>query len=297
MQLVMRKSALALMVIALGLPIAAGAAHADAGDERVEGVGPLARGLFDAVDTVDFQRGEFTAHDGTRIRYRLLAPLAAEPGKRYPLVVQLHSSGGVGNDNEKQLERPALSWAMPSVRERYRAYVLVPQFEQRSANYDSPDVPTQAVPSPALPAMLELVEQFAMRHAVDRDRIYAVGFSMGGSTAWLSATARPDLFAAIVPIGAVAPGDEAAKALTRMPAWVMHGDADRENPIAADRRLVAQIRSRGGERVRLREYVGLEHRLPADFHPGHWWRDWLFAQRRTGASEPGTVSTLPVPGR
>jgi len=267
-------------VLALIALLATGASRAADGDEHIQDVGPLPRGVFDAVDRAQFQRREFIARDGTRIGYRLLAPLSQEAGKRYPLVVQLHSSSGVGSDNEKQLERPALSWAMPAIRERYRAYVLVPQFEQRSANYDVPDAPTYAVASPALPAMLELVEQVARQLAVDRHRIYAVGFSMGGSTAWLSAAARPDLFAAIVPIGAVAPADEAARLLTGVPAWAMHGDADTENPIAADRRLVASIRKAGGSQARLREYVGLDHQLPADFYPGQWWRDWLFAQRR-----------------
>jgi len=273
-------NAAALLLGVLMIATAAQAARAGSGDERVEGVGPLARGLFDAVDRADFTRGEFIARDGTRIRYRLLAPLTVEPGTRYPLVVQLHSSSGVGSDNERQLERPALSWAMPAMRERYRAYVLVPQFEQRSANYDVPDAPTSAMASPSVPAMLELVEHVAKQQAVDRDRIYAVGFSMGGSTAWLSAAARPDLFAAIVPIGAVAPANDAASALAAVPVWAMHGDADTENPITADRRLVASIRSRDGRHVRLREYVGLDHQLPADFYPGQWWRDWLFAQRR-----------------
>jgi len=280
MESVSRKHGFLAAALAFIALMANGASRAGEGDEHIQGVGPLPRGVFDAVDRADFQRGEFTARDGTRIRYRLLAPLSPEAGKRYPLVLQLHSSSGVGSDNEKQLERPALSWAMPAMRERYRAYVLVPQFEQRSANYDVPDAPAYAVASPALPAMLELVGDIQRRYAIDRDRIYAVGFSMGGSTAWLSAAARPDLFAAIVPIGAVAPADEVAKALTSVPVWAMHGDADTENPIAADRRLVDGIRKLGGSQVRLREYVGLDHQLPADFYPGQWWRDWLFAQRR-----------------
>lgn len=274
------RSRCAAMTLALVAVANIGVARAGSGDERVEGVGPLARGVFTSVDATQFEHHQFVARDGTRIQYRLLPPLSPEPGKRYPLVVQLHSSGGVGSDNEKQLERPALSWAMPATRERYRAWVLAPQFEQRSANYDSPDTPATAVASPAVPAMLELVEDVAAQRSVDRDRIYAVGFSMGGSTAWLSAAARPELFAAIVPIGAIAPADDAAPSLAKVAVWAMHGDADTENPIAADRRLVARIRSLGGEHVRLREYVGLDHQLPADFHPGTWWRDWLFAQRR-----------------
>ncbi|QSX74110.1 prolyl oligopeptidase family serine peptidase [Lysobacter arenosi] len=250
------------------------------GDELIRDVGAIDRGAFAAANVADFEHGEFVAGDGTRMRYRLLAPLDPRPGQRYPLVLQLHSSGGIGSDNAAQIERLPLSWAMPDVRRRYRAYVLVPQFEQRSANYDSPTHPQSAVASPSLSTALDLVEDFASHHPVDRQRIYAVGFSMGGSATWLAAAARPKLFAAIVPVSGIAPADDSAAALLGMPAWVIHGNADTENPIDADRRFVAAIRAKGGDKVRLREYDGLDHRLPADIYPGDWWRDWLFSRRR-----------------
>ena len=251
-----------------------------AGDEVIHDASPLMRDTLAAASADAFERGEFVASDGTRIRYRLLVPQDARRGKRYPLVLQLHSSGGIGSDNEAQIERMPLSWAMPDVRRRYPAYVLVPQFEQRSANYDSPEHPQSAVASPALAAAIELVEHVASQRQVDRQRIYAAGFSMGGSATWLVAAARPDLFAAIVPVSGIAPADDAARSLLGMPAWVIHGNADPENPIDADRRLVAAIRALGGSKVRLREYDGLDHRMPADSYPGDWWRQWLFDQRR-----------------
>ncbi|UUZ54673.1 hypothetical protein LP419_00885 [Massilia sp. H-1] len=65
-----------------------------------------------------------------------------------------------------------------------------------------------------------------------------------------------------------------------MPIWVMHGNADDENPIVADRRLTKQIMNVGGKRILFREYEGLAHQLHADMYPGTWWRDWLFRQRR-----------------
>jgi predicted peptidase len=202
------------------------------------------------------------------------------PGVRYPLILQLHSSGGIGTDNLSQLDRLAKTWAMPEVRARYGTYVLVPQFPVRSANYGPPSPDQYAQHSAALSAALELVETFARENPVDSARIYALGFSMGGSAAWLAPVLKPDLFAAIVPISGIAPENGSAARLQDLPIWVMHGNADEENPIVADRRLSNQIRTRGGKHILFREYDGLDHQPPADIYPGFWWRDWLFEQRK-----------------
>jgi pimeloyl-ACP methyl ester carboxylesterase len=149
----------------------------------------------------------------------------------------------------------------------------------RSANY-GPAAPDQAATAaPALHAALALVRHVAATHRVDTSRIYAVGFSMGGSAAWLSPTLAPGQFAAIVPIAGIAPPNTAASAYTHLPVLAMHGDTDDENPITADRRFVRVLRVRGGQAV-LREYHGLAHQPPADIVPGTWWRDWLFQQKQ-----------------
>lgn len=248
--------------------------------ERISGTPPLDRTLVAAVDIDEFAMGEFIARDGTHLRYRLLKPLSPQPGRRYPLVLQLHGSGGIGNDNQRQMEALAKAWALPEVRARHPAYVLVPQFPMRSANYDNAQTPRSAVASPALSAALELMDRIAQEEAVDPLRVYATGFSMGGSAAWLAPTLRPDYFAAIVPIGGIAPSNDRASALKDLPIRVLHGDADDENPIDADRRLVAHLHAIGARDVQLREYVGLAHSPPDDCLPGLAWRDWLFAQRR-----------------
>lgn len=103
---------------------------------------------------------------------------------------------------------------------------------------------------------------------------------MGGSATWLSLLARPDLFAAALPISGIAPDRARANALKHIPILVLHGDADTENPIDADREMVAAIRAVGGRQVRMRTYAGLAHLPPGDLVPGDWWRDWLFAQHR-----------------
>ncbi|MCF7751313.1 dienelactone hydrolase family protein [Bacillus subtilis subsp. subtilis] len=256
-----------------------GCAHAP-GPERVAGIPALATDAVAAVDVGQFEVGRFIAADGTVVPYRLLRPASVRQGQRYPLVLQLHGSGGIGTDNASQLDRLARSWAMPATRERYPAYVLVPQFATRSANY-GPASPTQAAQAaPVLGAALELANAFATSHPVDRSRIYAVGFSMGGSAAWLSPTLDPGMFAAIVPISGIAPADSAAARFKELPVLVMHGDADEENPITADQRFFRAVQASGGTQMRFRHYQGLAHQPAADLLPGLWWRDWLFQQRR-----------------
>lgn len=252
--------------------------------EHIQGTPPIDRGLVAAVDLQQFAEGRFIARDGTVLPYRLLSPARIEPGVRYPLVLQFHSSGGIGTDNRGQLDAMAKAWALPANRARYPAFVLVPQFPVRSANYDDPVNPRSAIAAPALDAALQLLEEIRVREPIDPDRVYATGFSMGGSAAWLSPVLRPGRFAAIVPIGGIAPADDAADALHGLPILAMHGDADTENPIDADRRLVTHLTTHGNRQVRLREYVGLAHAPPGDALPGTFWRNWLFAQRRTPTS-------------
>ncbi len=266
-------------------------AAAHAGDTAVERVpdGPHSdAAVAGAIDAAAFASGEFRAPSGIVLPYRLLAPAHLAPGERYPLVLVLHGSGGIGRDNRSQLGGFSLAWAAPALRARYPAYVLVPQFPARSADYAPSSVAgVQASHgTPALAAAFALVEDIAARHPVDRARVYATGFSMGGSAAWNAALARPDLFAAAMPVSGIAPDPALAPRLRGTPLCVLHGDADPENPIAADRAMVAAIRRAGGDRVRLREYAGLDHRIAGDVFLGAWWRDWLFAQRLAADPRP-----------
>lgn len=248
--------------------------------ETVRDVPPLDRSVVSSVGADAFLAHTYTARDGTVLRYRLLVPMPMQPGQRYPLVVQFHGSGSIGSDNLAQLDIAAKAWALPAVRSRHPAFVLVPQFSERSANYDDPQTPQSAHAGPQLDAALELIDAIATEQPIDRDRLYTTGFSMGGSTTWLALLARPDLFAAAMPVSAIAPERARARELTRLPTLVLHGDADTENPIDSDREMVAAIKAAGGHRVRMRVYAGLVHRPPADLVPGNWWRDWLFAQHR-----------------
>lgn len=241
---------------------------------------PIDRTFVTSVSVDQFDSASFTSSRGTHLVYRVLRPSNLNAGKQYPLVMQLHGSGGIGSDNVAQLDAMAKSWAMPEMRARYQTYVLIPQFPIRSANY-GPASPEQfAAPSSALDDVQELIASFVSTHAVDTSRIYATGFSMGGSAAWLLPQRTPNTFAAIVPISGIAPSNTDASNYLDLPILAMHGSADIENPITADKRFITAILQLGGTKATLFEYQGLGHLPPANAYPGYWWRDWLFEQQR-----------------
>lgn len=267
-------------IIACACIFLSGCSHIAPKSELIVGVQPLAKDVFSSVDAGQFDLGNFTTSNGTVLPYRLLSPSHLKKGVKYPLIVQFHGSGGIGTDNLRQLERLAKSWAMPDIREHYQAYVLIPQFPIRSANYGPASPDQKSEPSTALNAGIELVKDFSSKNQIDTSRIYAVGFSMGGSAAWLSPTLDPSLFAAIVPISGISPDNSYAAVFRNLPVLILHGNSDNENPITADRRFYAAIKQAGGQHVHFREYDGLAHQPPSDIYPGIWWRDWLFQQKR-----------------
>ncbi|MFS2007444.1 dienelactone hydrolase family protein [Duganella sp. CT11-25] len=276
----MRRAALCLL-------LAAACASATAQTELVadrttptEQAGNAAQ--LQSLDREAWSAGIFEAGAGA-LPYRLLPPPDIQPGQRYPLVIVLHGSGAVGTDNRSQLGQLAVSWGAPAIRARFPAYVLAPQFPERSANYQPSEADglLAARPGPNIPTLTALVAQLGKQHPIAADRIYITGFSMGASAATQSLLFQPGMFAAAVAFSGIPPERGAAARLSATPLLIVHGNADTENPIEPDRALVAALQRQPGARLRFLEYQGMEHQVPADMLLSAAWRDWLFAQRRS----------------
>ncbi len=122
--------------------------------------------------------------------YRLFRPEAAE---KLPLVMYLHGSGGLGDDNLKQLGLGNIFvtrvWLLPENQKRFPCYVVVPQADRGWVKYDfSQD--TEGPPK-ILPGLgdgarlaLEIVERSCHDFSIDEHRIYVTGQSMGGAGTW-----------------------------------------------------------------------------------------------------------------
>lgn len=74
-----------------------------------------------------------------------------------------------------------------------------------------------------------LIERFAASHAIDTDRIYAVGFSNGGQMVYRLASDAPERFAALAVLIAQVPAPENSDCPSpagRVPILIMNGTAD-----------------------------------------------------------------------
>src|SRR5690606_13794253 len=94
--------------------------------------------------------------------------------------------------------------------------------------------------------------------SIDRNRVYLVGYSMGGFGAWELAARNTEKFAAVVLIAGG--GDpELGKALVGLPLWAIHGLDDEVVPIEGSRKLVEAIRDAGGD-PQFSELTSVGHR-------------------------------------
>lgn len=227
---------------------------------------------------------EFTL-GGRTLPYRLLRPAAVEAGEKHPLVVMLHGAGERGCDNRRQL-----AWFWDAKKPRVlgrpevaaaRPFVVVPQCPDGGQWVNVPwTLGSYASPAASEPLglVLGLIDSLLLDPAIDPDRVYAVGMSMGGYGAFDAAQRRPEMFAAVVSVCGA--GDPAmATAIARVPVWAFHGEADDVVPVSGSREIVAALREAGGG-PRYTEYAGVGHHswLPAFAEPDFW--NWIFAQRR-----------------
>ncbi len=214
--------------------------------------------------------------------YRLLRP----SGRNAPLVLYLHGSGGLGDDNEKQLGLGnifgTLVWALPENQSRFPCCIVAPQTDRGWAKYQASADGTRVVPGLGDGARLalEIVRAVGRELAIDERRIYVAGQSMGGAGVWNLLAHRPGVFAAAAICCASATPDDVARA-ARTPLWSFHGDADRTVPVAVSRGRDAALRRAGGHPI-YTEYAGVDHNVWEWAFTEPALPEWLFAQRRAG---------------
>lgn len=121
------------------------------------------------------------------------------PAGGWPVVFSFPGAGGVGRQNIRRDRFSAdLMWATPYYREHLPAYVVVFHPQQRPVQY-SGDGEMGVSTSAVWDAYLEVIDAYAARDGVNRNRLYAIGHSMGGTSTWYLMRDRPGLLAAAVP--------------------------------------------------------------------------------------------------
>jgi pimeloyl-ACP methyl ester carboxylesterase len=190
----------------------------------------------------DVRKAYRSAVDGTLQPYRLLIPDSYKADKPSPLVVALHGMGGDENSMfdfyDGQLKRAA---------ERLGFVVVCPKGRDTTSMYRGS----------AEQDVMDAIADVRRDYAIDPDRIYLMGHSMGGYGTWSVAMAHPDVFAALGPISGG--GDTAGMVkIARIPEYVVHGDDDRTVPVTQSRMMV-EAGKKAGANITYVEVPGGSH--------------------------------------
>ena len=231
-------------------------------------------GFFEALEF----SGKQDSVSGKTLKYRLLKPLNLDPEKKYPLVLFLHGAGARGDNNRSQLYDGMANFCDADHRKKYPCYVVAPQCPsgKRWDNLNG------AGNRPEMQLVFDLVDKMLTDEAVDSDRIYITGFSMGGMGTWDAIAKRPDFFAAAIPIcGRGNP--KAAKTIKHIPISCFHGDQDPSINVEHARAMIKALRTAGGNPV-YTEYLGGRHDSWTQTYANPETYDWLFSQNKKGHS-------------
>ncbi|MEG1666663.1 prolyl oligopeptidase family serine peptidase [Chryseobacterium sp.] len=237
------------------------------------------RKLLNSLNTDKFQKKIFAEND-IQIPYRFLTPKSHFVNQKYPLVITFHNSTRIGNDNENQLEPFAKIWLRDEIYEKYPCYVVAPQFNKRSTNYEMNEQGVQiSKPSNEVFALLKLIKNLEKQYPnIDKNRIYLIGYSMGGSTAQNLMNLNPNTFAAVVSVAAV-PDLSNLNKIKDKNIWLIHGKQDDENPYIGSVELYNKLST--NKNLIFTTFTHLHHNnivipfLVTDEIP-----KWLFEKRR-----------------
>ena len=203
--------------------------------------------------------------------YRLFVPSAYDAKKKYPLVVALHGMGGDENSYFAGYENGVIKREAEA-----RGYLVV---------CPKGRAPTSMYLGSAEQDVLDVIAEMKREYAIDEDRIYLTGHSMGGYGTWSIAVNHPRMFAAIAPFagGGMPMTFAKIKAIAHVPEIVVHGNADPTVSVDESRRMVKAAEA-AGAKVKYIEVEGGNHSNIVVPHMKDIF-DWFDAHRRQPRSE------------
>jgi predicted peptidase len=152
--------------------------------------------------------------------------------KRYPLIMYLHG-GSLRGDDVERLRTSGL----PRIVDKDPSFPFI-------------------VVSPLCPAgeiwtdtdlLIGILDKVMSQYAVDSERIYLTGHSMGGRGALYLAYKYPDRFAAVVTISPHSTITAWAQRLKGIPIWIIHGAKDEFVPFGESESMAKALKDVGGD--------------------------------------------------
>ena len=186
-----------------------------------------------------------------------------EGDKKIPLIVLLHGAGGTKKGDVSAFKgNRDVKWVMTPANSKYVAKILVPH----SRSHWNPEALDKAVDY-----------LLSTNKDLDKDRIYCIGYSLGGLGTWNWARHSHERLAAIIPVAFIAnPAD--LKKMVDLPIWAIAGTGDRRR-VGSVISMGKALKEMGSKSVRITIFEGANHTATAS---KAWAQEglleWLFAQ-------------------
>lgn len=187
---------------------------------------------------------------------------------KYPLVVSLHGKSN-NNENGKQIGF-ARKFASDANYSKRPCLILAPLCYQPHGGTGGG---WSAAPgSETIDLVKNLVKKLPL---VDPDRIYVIGYSMGGFGTWHFLKSESRLFAAGIPIAGYS--NDVGK-LRSMPIWAFHGAKDKTVGVDGARRCAEELKR--SKCFKYTEFPEDGHGIPNKVVGDEEVHKWLFEQTR-----------------
>lgn len=220
----------------------------------------------------------FSRSERYKLQYLLFLPKGYEPkgGKKWPLIFFLHGVGERGTN----VWKVAIHGPPKHVVENpdFPFIVVSPQCREDRTWANAP--------------LLALLDEVCRKYAVDTNRVYLTGLSMGGYGAWHLGLAYPERFAAMAPI--CGGGDlltpmvsnwDKPQALKSLAIWAFHGAKDPVVPLKESQRMVEVAKKLGVKEVKLTVYPEAQHNCWTQTYNNPKLYEWFLQHRRGPASK------------
>ena len=216
---------------------------------------------------------QYKGTQNINLSYLLFLPKGyeAKGEKRWPMILFLHGAGERGSDIWKVAAHgpPKNVKTHPDF-----PFIVV-----------SPQCPEDEMWSSE--ALRKLLDDVTAKYAVDTNRVYLTGLSMGGYGTWDLGLSCPERFAAIVPIcgggnmiSVLLAGPVRGPALRTLGVWAFHGGKDPVVPVTESQRMVDLLKRIGVQDVQLTVYPEAGHDSWTEAYNNSQLYDWLLKHSR-----------------
>lgn len=171
------------------------------------------------------------------LNYLLHFPADYNENEAYPLLMFLHGAGERGTN----LDLVRLHGPLKEIEQgRDLPFIIL-----------APQCPANVMWFRFEEALFRLLDHVIETYAVDKNRVYLTGLSMGGYMTWHMASQQPNRFAAVLPIcGGFLPllgYPERVCQMKNVPTWAFHGALDSVVNVSETVVLVETLKAYGGK--------------------------------------------------